>query len=356
MTIPTIHMQPIESCEQKLLNNDQNRKFCIIRAAPSKSNRVTPSKSVNSIAKRRWNILAKALHIRRRSPENVLAKKQADEEILIGTNESQPNQTDDYLASVRRFTSFNLFHQTPCNPQTVTNESNGNWMVFQTIVGGFEYSVIVHQLKQNFTPNDLIGFNNTGNICVWPSEETLAFYLLSHLNKFKQKRVLELGGGMTCLAGLLVAKYGGADCVHMTDGNQLSVKNANLMLSENTTNSFTETRCSVLKWEDVVETIDGSQQFDCILSADCLFFDAARCSFIQTLSKLMKPTGFGLIMAPRRGGTLMNFVQHAEEIGFVCKIQNCYDSVVWQKHLQLLDNKCYDEDIHYPVLIELRKL
>ncbi len=72
---------------------------------------------------------------------------------------------------------------------------------------------------------DLTGFNNTGNICVWPSEEALATYCLENKHLFKGKRVLELGGGMTGLAGLVVAQSCDPCHVTLTDGNDNSAEN-----------------------------------------------------------------------------------------------------------------------------------
>lgn len=52
----------------------------------------------------------------------------------------------------------------------------------------------------------MLGFNNTGNVCVWPAEEALAAWCLGRAAHFDGKRVLELGGGMASLAGLAVAR------------------------------------------------------------------------------------------------------------------------------------------------------
>lgn len=64
------------------------------------------------------------------------------------------------------------------------------------------------------------GFLNTGNICVWPAEEILAFYVCSHPEIVRGKTVIELGGGMTAMAGVAAAGWhGGASKTILTDGN-----------------------------------------------------------------------------------------------------------------------------------------
>lgn len=321
----------------------------------SKPNNKTQKKSVTSIAKRRWKILAKALCHR---PTDEIDSENSSP-IHSVASETNLTASDEYLASVRRFTCFNLFHRTPFIvkfPNVDVVNSNENWFVYQTSVDDINYSLVIHELCQKFTPEELIGFNNTGNICVWPSEEALAYHVLHHLPNFNGHCVLELGGGMTCLAGLLIAKYTQAKFVHLTDGNDLSVQNTNETLSQNTSISTENIKCSVLKWENVGnDDAQNDIQYDCIISADCLFFDSARPYFINALWHYMKPTGFGWIMAPCRGETMNVFVHQAKLKGFNCHVRKCYNRDIWQKHLQLLDTDVYDEDIHYPVLIELTK-
>lgn len=318
----------------------------------SNNNNRTPKKSVTSIAKRRWKILAKALCHR---PADEFDSENSSP-IHSVASQTELFTSDDYSASVRRFTCFDLFHRAPfiLRFPSDSNKSNENWFVYRTTVNDIEYSLVIHELCQKLTPEDLIGFNNTGNICVWPSEEALAYQVLHNLSSFHQQRVLELGGGMTCLAGLLIAKYTQAKFVHLTDGNDLSVQNANQTLSQNPNNATEKILCSVLKWENV-DIVPDDVQYECIISADCLFFDSARPFFINALWQYMKPTGFGWIMAPCRGQTLDLFVHQAKQKGFNCLVRKCYNRNIWHKHLELLETNVYDEDIHYPVLIEVTK-
>lgn len=305
----------------------------------NESKNKTVKVTVASMAKRRWKILSKALC---HCPPNEC---ETNEKEIDSFPKLLP---DDYSVSVRRFTCFNLFHRKNLN------STNRNWCTFRAIINRVEYSAIVHEIRRKLTPEDLIGFNNTGNICVWPSEESLAYYALSNLELFRHQKVLELGGGMTCLAGLFIALYGQADFVNLTDGNEVSIQNVDKILKQNFPNESPKVNCSVLKWENV-DKIEDTNRYDCILSADCLFFESARSFFVQALWQCMKSSGFGLIMAPKRGETLNKFIEEARQIGFDCNVKKRYNSLVWQKHLTLMETNLYEEDIHYPVLIEVRK-
>lgn len=196
-----------------------------------------------------------------------------------------------------------------------------------------------------------MGFNNTGNICIWPSEETLAYYVASNLHRFANKSVLELGGGMSCLAGLVCAKYGAVRHILLTDGNKLSVENVEVSLQANVL--LCPAACKVLKWEEGRE--GGVAQYDLILCADCLFFDDARLHLVDCLWSVLASNGLALVMAPKRGSTLENFISQAESKGFACRQVPNYNEVVWEKHLALLDNYEYNENIHYPLLLEVTK-
>lgn len=328
---------------------------------PSKTDALTiMPRARHSIARRRWTLLAKALSNQGNNNNSNTIAMSDDQSIL---NSQRPIsvcttvRSEDLRASVRRFGSFDLWQQNclsaDCRDQLVGHSND--WMTYRLDVGSEKYCVNIHHINRPITATDLMGFNNTGNVCVWPSEEALAFHALDDLNSFTNKMVLELGGGMTCLAGLLVAKYGRAHSVHLTDGNPMSVENVRKTCRLNDIHHC-YVKCSMLKWEQIHQSDEGHERFDYILSADCLFFDDARPALVDTMWAYLAETGVALVMAPHRGTTLDAFVGVAKAKGFRCDVVNRYNEAIWQRHLQLKASSAnYDEDIHYPILIRLTK-
>lgn len=302
------------------------------------------------VARRRWAILAKAL----KNP--------------VDSSYGEPaSPTDEY--SVRRISSFMLFATTqldgaqdpiidapPSNLELhyyIKEIKRRIWYRYTMCTpSNKECFVIIGHRRRTFSAEDLMGFNNTGNVCIWPSEETLSYFIGTNLHLFAGRSVLELGGGMSCLAGLICAKYANCSRVLLTDGNKISVENVQVSVACN------QFRCPVssqiLRWG--TPDINHCCQYDAILCADCLFFDDARADLIQSLCGYLTRDGVAYVMAPRRGVTLDSFRARAVEQGFRCLVRENYSPVVWSKHLELLEHDEYDDDIHYPVLLELTKV
>lgn len=87
--------------------------------------------------------------------------------------------------------------------------------------------------NKTITINDLLsdrlyGVDNTGNICVWPSESLLVRVLLQNprlRGLIDNKSLLELGGGLTGLVGLSLSVLGICNRVLLTDGHPACVRN-----------------------------------------------------------------------------------------------------------------------------------
>lgn len=319
-------------------------------------------------ARNRWRILARVL--RRNSLESVNSStssidvlSSSDTNTSCSGNSSPQtslDSTDETPLGIRTFDGFNLVHQTPLPYQTSINllgNGDEDWYSYNMTISGVSYNVNVHHINRLWTAQDLIGYNNTGNICVWPSEETLTAFVLEHIFEYKNLWVLELGGGMTSLSGLMIAKYGNPFLVHLSDGNALSVENVKRSLRLNDFNCFT--KASVLKWESHKTRHEAEREmYSLILSADCLFFDESREALVDAIDFYLSPTkdAKALIMAPRRGQTLESFIAQAENRHLKCKIIENYCESIWNKHLELKQiAHDYNEDIHYPLLIILEK-
>lgn len=285
---------------------------------------VPPAQETPGKARKLWSLLAKTLHKEKCQQEvNVVSVRRVDHFGLLDTKpliEPRPGAWHLYAIPVKRAGEKETFHAKICH------------------------------VELSLTASHLMGFNNTGNICVWPSEEVLAYYCLTNSYLFNNKTILELGGGMTCLAGILISKYLSPHYVLVTDGNVTSVDNVKVIIQANDV----PVDCCVLQWGACAH--HHADYFDVILAADCLFFDETRKDFVSTLVHCLSSSGIALITAPRRGKTLDLFVECAKAAGLSTLVLQSYNDVVWDQHCSLkLSNPQYDEAIHYPLLIVLSK-
>jgi len=216
-------------------------------------------------------------------------------------------------------------------------------------------NALARYLTPKLSLDQLIGFNNTGNVCVWPSEECLAVYALQNKDIFRSKDVLELGGGMTALAGLLLANTSEPRLVHLTDGNNDSVQNLLQIVDR-----FKEgdSNCHVdafeLRWDDDSKVTDLYESYDVIMCADCLFFKESSSSLVQALYDMLRTGGKAIVMAPNREGTFGNFSSLARK-HFTIEVVENYSGEIWKAHESYLGSIGYEPDIHYPMLMVLTK-
>lgn len=332
-----------------------------------------------TVAAQRWQILKRAIlqaAAARSEPKRPTGTLSSTE-----SGSTTAEQEDETLqASIRSFTSFNLLKV--INLESIDSHTgegtsagslwkrysygssaNGKFEAYsekspssegtERSPSNFEVSAIIRHLPEKTSLEAMMGFNNTGNICVWPSEEVMAYYCLKNKELFQGKTICELGGGMTALAGIMIALSHLPSQVELTDGNSESVKNIRHIIRENR-EAFGTTCVSAeqLVWnQDFLAS--KHPRFDYVICADCLFFVDLHSLLSQVIHKLLLPGGKVLLFNPSRNGTLERFVQTACGLFSVERFDK-YDDVIWTKHKQFMaTNDKYKPDIHYPLLLTL---
>lgn len=176
----------------------------------------------NANAKNRWRLLARA--------------------ILSSSNREMKTKERSVISNLSRdFSGFDLVEV-----EQLKKDDTQTFVIKIVVGGSNKYECSVH-IEQLWTMKDLIGFNNTGNCQFWASEAALTYFVMDNLRMFDNSWVLELGGGMFCLAGLMLAKFSDAFAVHLSDGNQSSVNNVRKSLMLNEANCFVKTSGGLLE-------------------------------------------------------------------------------------------------------------
>jgi hypothetical protein len=192
-------------------------------AVPGKSPIKTPDqyqkKRTKSIANERWSILKEAILSKSRSFHNSKASVRRFDsfgfikciKVAYSDSPASRNPSNSKPRSQKYYTKNNEWDEDDDDDICVSNEQTDkseseDYEWFSISVPTIESmdSVKVRFYKGPIGLKDMMGFNNTGNVCLWPSEEIMTYFCIKNSAIFDDKSVCELGGGMTSLAGLMV--------------------------------------------------------------------------------------------------------------------------------------------------------
>lgn len=193
--------------------------------------------------------------------------------------------------SVRRHRGFNLL---PSAVVELHTDPRFERIVYSIPTMGVQLNVL-NRVDGTLTVTELAshqshGVDNTGNVCIWPSEEVLAYLVTQNPDLIRDKTVLELGAGMTGLAGMCCSLVGARKVV-ITDGNPDCVERLKECIEMNKETLGTDIQASLLVWnsEDHGLIERFGHKFDLIISADCLFFTTFHDDLIHVVESLLAP-------------------------------------------------------------------
>ncbi|XP_059065782.1 calmodulin-lysine N-methyltransferase isoform X1 [Cryptomeria japonica] len=199
--------------------------------------------------------------------------------------------------------------------------------------------------------------DNTGIVCLWPSEEVMTYFCILNGDMFRNKRVLELGSGYG-LAGLSIAACTDATEVLITDGNPQVVDYIQNNITANAV-SFGATKVTslLLHWSQG-KVCHLGQTFDFILAADCTFFEEFHLGLALTLKSLLRlsKTSRAIFFSPRRGKSLDLFLQVVRNLDLHVKVVENYNNRIWELQNEFMEQENsswpnYDKEHCYPLLI-----
>lgn len=223
----------------------------------------------------------------------------------------------------------------------------------------------------------------------------------------KRLRVVELGAGMAGLCGLSLAAFGMMSertdidiQLTLTDGHPDAVRSNQICAAltsqlyasatNNDSNGDTPNRnritCQRLLWNDGQDGVEecraltnhGQNQYQLCLASDCVHFQEFHAALVATIGRLLDVGGVCLLCQPRRADSLANFMKvvnavnacsSAAEQGsadcattnkvFEMNLHERYNQRLWDLHqteLARVEDGIYDPDIHYPMLLVLKKV
>ena len=225
------------------------------------------------------------------------------------------------------------------------------------------------------------GVDNTGNVCIWDAEQTLAWALLQSCQQGKMdetvKSITELGVGMAGLAALACAAVSDhLEVVTLTDGhmdcvrnNQLHARMLNLPMA-GSEGSAARIDARQLLWTidetDASETLPRPALADWTLVADCTHFQEYHAALFWTLIQCTHVGGTIWMCQPNRGQSWRRFCDLVECVNASISDheplvsppnEQCFSEleVMHERFLRQPDS-LYDPNIHQPRVFCLTKL
>ena len=106
--------------------------------------------------------------------------------ILANAIKSKHSRSVEGGGSKRSFQSYNILKVSPLEEEEINDDCRWRLVSYKGA------SLAVRYLSPRLELSQLVGFNNTGNVCVWPSEESLAVYCLNNKHLFQVRFTLRL--------------------------------------------------------------------------------------------------------------------------------------------------------------------
>ncbi|KAJ3682587.1 hypothetical protein LUZ60_015160 [Juncus effusus] len=201
--------------------------------------------------------------------------------------------------------------------------------------------------------------DTTGLVCSWPSEDVLAYYCINHPDKFRFKRVLELGSGYG-LAGFAIGLCTNANEVLISDGNPQVVDYIQQNVEING-EKFGDTKLKsvMIHWDQEISS-ELQNSFDIIVASDCTFFKEFHESLACIIKIMLRKSenSEAIFIGPKRGDSLEKFIERIKGIGLNYELIEKYDDYIWTLHGKFnggndVSWSNYDSDHCYPLLLRI---
>jgi predicted nicotinamide N-methyase len=182
---------------------------------------------------------------------------------------------------------------------------------FSYIQKPFQFGNIVINLSSLETSST--DYDLTGQV-VWKAAHILCQYIVQNSDKFRNKRVLELGSGAG-LPGLLVSHY--AKRTVLTDHNKIVLE---LLQKNISINNLQKCDCRLLEWanENHLQQLEPNS-FDFIIGSDIVFWRDSIPALLITVDRLLSlsPKAQFILSYQSRALSTENFLfDKAKQMGF----------------------------------------